>query len=494
MLDEHKLLTRGQDGYRAATTGGVTDRVLLEVAARYHAETGNHMTALSVQEIGKRFTSNDRLLATLKYDGEGVFIYFEAGDGPASAFVFNAPSGRVRLGFPALARLAARLKKQKVKRALLRGELYLAGEISGKRVGVSEVIRASFSGLPADVAALRLAVYDLIMLDGKDCRNAPDFTATWEQLGTLAGTDTAEPSHRAAGAIIAEKEVAAYFDASTTSGQEGIVLRRLTRNELFKVKPLLTFDAAIIGYVQGEIEGRNVITSLLTAMDYPSAADGKTAWQVFARVGSGFSDAARLELLDLLAPLKVEAPLAMTDSDGRTVHFIKPHYIAELEAADVVTASRHDRDNTTQLLTWENGAWKFSHMAACPRALFPVFSKMRPDKEINGGGTRLTQLIPQAGTAPSPPAAENRVSTITRREVYTKESKGEVMVRKLVVVETSGDPDAFPWTIFWTDYSPKRKDPLKVSTANATTPTRAEALISQFLTDGIVKGWVRKDG
>ena len=493
MLDEHKLLTKGTGGYRAATTGAVTDRVLLDVAARYHTETGNRCIAVSAQEIDKRFNSDDRLLATLKYDGEGVFIYYEAGATPAAAFVFNAPSGRVRLGFPALDRLAERLASQKVKRVLLRGELYLAGEISGKRVGVSEVVRASFSGQPDDIAALRLAIYDLIMLDGKDCRNAPDFTTTWDQLGNLAGTDPSAGFHRAEGAIIPEKQVGVYFAETTGSGQEGIVLRRLTRMEMFKVKPLLTFDAAIIGYVEGDIEGQTVITSLLTAMNYPEGKDGKTGWQVFARVGSGLSDQARRELLDQLSPLKIESPLAMTDSDGRTVHFIQPRHIAELEAADVVTASRQDRANTTQLLLWENGKWTFSHMAACPRAMFPIFSKLRPDKEISSGGARLTQLIPQAAAIPAPPAADARTSRITRREVYTKESKGEVMVRKLVVVETTGDPDSFPWSVFWTDYSPKRKDPLKVSTATALSATRAEALAAEFLASGIVKGWVKKE-
>src|SRR6266496_4973302 len=38
-------------------------------------------------------------METTKYDGEGVLVYYEQNKEP---FAFNAPSGRVLLGFPAL--------------------------------------------------------------------------------------------------------------------------------------------------------------------------------------------------------------------------------------------------------------------------------------------------------------------------------------------------------------------------------------------------------
>jgi len=63
------------------------------------------------------------------------------------------------------------------------------------------------------------------------------------------------------------------------------------------------------------------------------------------------------------------------------------------------------------------------------------------------------------------------------------------MVRKLVVLEIMDDPDSLLYAIYWTDFSAKRKDPLKVDTAFATTGARAHALAKHFIGEGIAKGW-----
>lgn len=179
-----------------------------------------------------------------------------------------------------------------------RGEL-LAGEISGKRQGVSEVVRASFSGQPDDIAALPCARHHHARW--QRLPKMPRTSTTWDQLAAGHGYRSGIPPRRG---LHHSGKVAAYFHQTTGNGQEGIVLRRLTRPECSRSNLSLTFDAAVIGYVEGDIEGKTVITSLL-AMNYPEAGDGKTGWQVFARVGSGTVDQARRDLLDQLAPLRV---------------------------------------------------------------------------------------------------------------------------------------------------------------------------------------------
>lgn len=485
MLDESKLLAKGGD-YRFAASGAVTDKVLLDVAAQYDIQLKPKFLAVPPREVSKRFAGDEKVLATTKYDGEGLFVYYEAGKKPFEIFAFSAPSGRARVGLPALAALGASLKKKKVKKALLRAELYLPGQIGGKRVSVSEVVRVSFDG--TDAGKLKLAVFDIVMLDGKDLRSAPDFTTTWETIGELAGTDDTAGAHRADGMIVAEKEAERILQETTNAGLEGVVLRRLSRTELYKVKPQLSLDAAVVGYVEGEFEGQYGVLSLLCAMSY---GDKSGHFQILARVGSGFTDNLRLELLETLRPLRVTPPLAMTDSDGRTVQFVKPALIAEVEATDVVTASRADRENTTQLLAWDGGAWRFAGMTAFPRVVFPTLSRLRTDKEVASGGARITQLVPTATEPPRLSGGTARKTSVLRREAWTKEQKGETMVRKLVVLEILDDPESFPYAIYWTDFSPKRKDPLKVDAAFATTGTRAHALAEQFIAEGIAKGWNR---
>lgn len=488
MIDEGKLVQK-PGSYRLAPRAGVTDKVLLEVAGQYQNSISQKFLTASAKELASRYSGDEKVLVTTKYDGEGVFVYFEAGRKPFDIFAFNTPSGRVRLGLPALAALATHLTKKKVKRALLRAELYLPGQFNGRRLGVSEAVRVSFSGTEAEIAQLKLAFYDIIMLDGKDLRNEP-FETVWEKLQSLFGAGG--PFHCAEGVIAPEKQVADIFKKTVESGQEGVVIRRLQRLELVKVKPHISVDAAVIGYVEGEFEGHYGALSLLTGLTYADKQNGSTYYQVMARVGSGFTDQHREELLGQLKPLKLPAPLAMTDSDGRTVNFIKPQLIAEVDGEDLIAGTREDKENKTQLLAWDGKGWNFRQLAPCPRVVFPTFSRLRTDKEIGTGGARLQQIVPNVTAPPAPPEPKSGTQ-ILRREVYRKESKGEVMVRKLVMMENQGDPEAFPFVIWWTDFSAKRKDPLKVDVAFATTRSRADVLAARFLEEGIAKGWVKAD-
>src|SRR6185295_13699135 len=120
-------------------------------------------------DLSVRYGPDSRVLATTKYDGEGVFVYFEAGR-DIEIFTFNAPSGRVRVGLPCLKELAASLKARGTKKVLFRAELYLREAVDGRRCASADVNRASHSTDAGDAGRLRLALLDVIMLDGRDLR------------------------------------------------------------------------------------------------------------------------------------------------------------------------------------------------------------------------------------------------------------------------------------------------------------------------------------
>src|SRR3954470_9544268 len=107
MLDLAKLVPK-PGGSRFAPTGGVTDKILLDIASQYETAVSRKMTAIKPDELPKRFQGTEPILETNKYDGEGVFVYYEDGKEP---FAFNAWSGRVRLGLPVLGELKQLLKK-----------------------------------------------------------------------------------------------------------------------------------------------------------------------------------------------------------------------------------------------------------------------------------------------------------------------------------------------------------------------------------------------
>jgi|KBSSwiStaDraftv2_1062776.scaffolds.fasta_scaffold238240_2 hypothetical protein len=482
MIDTSKLIAKG-GSYRFVSSGAVTDKILLEIATQYETSVSRRMTALKQNELPKRFTGSEEVLETTKYDGEGVLIYYEQGK---EAFAFNAPSGRVRMGFPALQALEAELKKKGVRKGLFRAELYLPGVREGRRNSISEVIRISFNGTDAELAALKLALLDVIMLDGKDLRpNLENFQENWLLLEKYFGADASRPMHRAEGSIVAENRLPAVFEAKVAQQHEGLVIRRLTRLDLYKVKPHLTVDAAVIGFVEGEFEGQIGVTSILTALAYPEKRQGAQCFQAFARVGSGLTDQQRVEFLDTFSSLRTEAPIPMTDSDGRSVSFVRPQYVVELEGDDLVASTGEEREHRTQFFGWQQRGFDFLGLTPCPRLTFPTFSKMRLDKEIGTGGARLEQVVkaPQIPVlkpaAPTPPQ-------VMRREVYTKAEA----VRKLLVLRQSGE-NVVPYVVYWTDYSAKRKEPLKVDAAFAFTETRAQALAEKLIAENVTKGFVK---
>lgn len=94
-----------------AVSGGVNDSVLLDIGARYEESLSRNLSALHPDEIKKRFDGVQELLWTKKYDGEGVLVFY---DKDKEAFAFSAPSGRARMGLPALEELSEKLKKSGV--------------------------------------------------------------------------------------------------------------------------------------------------------------------------------------------------------------------------------------------------------------------------------------------------------------------------------------------------------------------------------------------
>lgn len=492
-IDFAKLQMRGR--YGVATGSAVSDQVLLGVALDFDNQVMRKMQSLSPNELTQRLSGDSHVLVATKVDGEGTYVHFDATPGaPHPAFAFSA-GGRVRLGFPALDALCAKLTAAGVQKALLRCELCLALDAKqSARAGVAEVIRISFSGSEAEVANLKLVALDLVMLDGKDLRaNQNDFAQTLSLLQKLVGTDQSALVHCMASEIVLEKNVKAVFDRLIAEGHEGIVVRRLNRADAWKIKPHRTIDAVIIGFVEGALEEQYGITSLLTALCYPSEGNAGLM-QTFARVGSGLTDADRVALLDRLRALKVTGPIAMTDSSGRAVHFIRPELIAEIHGEDLIVSDA-GKQLQTQLVRWDKAtqSYQFLGLSACPRLSFARFSKLREDKNWADGGARIAQI--GAFTAPAMSGGNNQVAStdgapdttkILRREVYLK---GE-MLRKLVVVHKPGAGE-FPYLLYWTDFSAKRAEPLKVSIEIAADAARAEQLAERMLAENLAKGWVR---
>jgi hypothetical protein len=357
-----------------------------------------------------------------------------------------------------------------------------------RRPTIADVMRVSFGTDAEEVATLRLALFDIVMLDGEDMRDDGDsFREEWDKLEALVGVDEKNLVHRVTGAVVPGKDVEEVFEEQVKGGEEGVVLRLLDKADSFKIKPKQTVDCVVMGYVEGEVENAIGVTSLFGALNYPVKGKAKElVLQSFARVGSGFGNELRVQLLEQLKALKVEKPIPMTDSDGRPVWFVKPELIIEIYGDDLVAADSGKKPRRTQAFSWDpkKAAYSYPGLALCPRLVFPTFSKVREDKNIDAGGSRIEQVMDKA----KPPAKKKgggKKPKVIQRSVYRKADA----VRKLVVTERAADDETIPYVVYFTDFSSGRKDPLKVTTQYAQTKERKEVLVERLLEKNIKKGW-----
>jgi hypothetical protein len=480
IFHREKLQDKGH-GYQFAPAGAVADQTLLAVATAYKTGVSRKYKTLPARLIPQTFAQSKQVAVSKKYDGEGVFLYFEAGE----ACLINAPSGRCRLGLPCIQEAAEALKKAGVSKALMAAELHLQGPV---RTRHSDVAHISANGSPEERTALALALYDVIMVDGKDRRNDQQaFGENWNLLGEIFGeADNKKTCHRAEGKIIPGTEVEGFFHEVVNHQGEGIVARFPDAQGIYKIKPSITVDAVVIGMVEGDFEGQYGVLSLLTGLCAP---DGKTI-QTLARVGSGFTDELRKRLLEELQALKTNNPITMTDSEGRPIQFVAPKLVVEIEGEALQEESLDGKPCASQTFRWEKATMSFVSINKRPRLTHPTLARVREDKIWDDGGTRTEQILSEAQSkalCSSAPPKENQPARISR-EVYTKEGKNGLAVRKILVIERT-DPTFHKWTILWVDFSPGRAKPLKTEVAVADSPQRTEALVKAYREEAGKKGW-----
>lgn len=481
MFNESKFSNKG-GAFRLAPSQGISDLTLMGVATEYKTAVSRKYQTLPQRLIAQTFNNSPDVFASIKYDGEQVFVFFDSEKDICCAF--NAPSGRCRIGLGCLKDLAGKLKKHGVKKALLVAEIYLK---STQRSQVSDVIRCTFNGTDEERDALSLGIYDIIMLDGKNFRaNQNNFKVNLDKLTELIGTDQKDSAHVVEGNIIKGNKVQEYFtEITATRGMEGIVVRSLNAANIYKIKPQITVDAVVIGYVEGDFEGQYGVTSLLCGL-YNKETNHI---QALTRVGSGFKDELRVTLLDTLSGLKVPSPVSMTDSDGRPITFIKPQMVIQVEGENLVYESLSGKVPTTQLFSWNGKEYQFEGIKPAPILTHATFACFRDDKQWDDGGTRMEQVFSQSHIkALTEPESGAGKPEIVDRQVFTKTTKGLTAVRKLLIIKTN-NPSKYPFVVHWTDFSAGRKTPLETNVSVATTVERAQKLAADIIANEIKKGW-----
>lgn len=440
------------------------------VIGQYRELVAQRYTASSVEDLD-RLLSAPPYFASKKIDGELWFISVES-----TGVKLVAANKRLAEGESAIHAAAKSLPVGTV----LAGELHVPNKGGRERVGD---VSASLAKGGADLA---FAAFDIIAHPEFDWQDAP-FAKRLETLrslvtgseGALSVVDVKEISN-------ADGIRAFYAETVEKSSAEGLVVR-CPDGRILKVKPSFDLDLAIIGYTIQNSGSGDEVRSVLLAL-----VDGETFVPI-GTSGNAVQGFDRVSLLKKLSALAVSSQYRHAASTGQLYQAVKPEVLIECRVLDVQPVDSQAKLIRRPALKFEDGGWTLGPSRPAVTLINAVMVRLREDKADVASGARFAQL-PENLIPSNAASGELKPSEVIRRQVWTKEAKDKIDVRKLLVWKTNKESDPrFPaYVVHWTDYSSTRKAPLAREVKLAVDQKDAEAIAEALIEENVKKGWNEK--
>ena len=449
------------------------DTRLEDLASRYKKSVASRYRSISPAEIST--IPKGRCFASPKIDGELWFV--EMRDGKATLF---ARGGRQIGDAPVVTELTAVAARSKSP-VVIAGELFAKDGNPRPRVG--DVASALASGKHE---RLHFHAFDVV-----EAGNSPPPVAYEERLSILRQLLSDGES---IGVVQTEDlsdsaKLADLLPTWVTSGKsEGMVVRS-SSGEIYKVKPLFTLDAVVVGFTTRAQEPDQT-RSLLLGLIRP---DG--AVLLIGACGNIPGENVRRDLLQTLLKEECESRFRHPSSDGSLYRFVKPTVVVEISCTDLQFEDSNGELIRRWVIHHESGAWLPIIDSHSVSMLHPVLSRVRTDKAADDLDARVSQLEERVIASGFLEKVAPRVltsSTLVRREAWTKAAKGGTSVRKLLVWKTGKESQwsGWPaWVVHFTDYSPDRKTPLERTLRTATCEATAMSVANALVLENVKKGW-----
>lgn len=480
-VDSARPLGKGKQ----SPAGSITDPELAAQVRNYKRMVAGSYRALIHEDLSTAALPGGNLLVSKKIDGELWFLVL--GDGPA---FLSSPTGRVVSGdVPVLVEAEAANKKVQG-RTVIAGELFAAKPAGQGRARVGDLAAAMGGEDKAQVERMAFVGFDL--LTGGDAESpvrSHDYAERHAVLSRiLAGGKRLQAikTEKVAGS---EKVLALWNEWVEDGKGEGLVLR--TGDGLvFKAKPSITLDAAIIGYTDSSDDPDGVGALLMALM----RDDGQ--FQIVGSCGNMPTET-RQAFKKALSGKEIPSNYRYANSKGALYRFVKPETVIEFKVTDVQGEDSSGEPIQRMVLEHTDKGWTVVREVPGASILHPVFVRVRDDKSVNKTDIRVAQVLERCLVEGLGKKAEKVVlpaSKVVRREVYVKSAKGAASVRKLVVWQTNKDTvdRSYPaFVVHWTDYSPGRKDPLQREVRVAPTLAEAIKIGDEIVAENVKKGWDR---
>ena len=482
LLDKDKLNQLIGDYYVGKAADCIKDPDILRQVRMRRRQLGRMMMALDRDKAKYRIPAGDYFISR-KIDGEFTCLVYKNGE----AFTVN-PGGTVRMGAEFHKRAAKHLKNAGVKSALIGGELYV-NRPDGKRPWVHDVVRVARK--PEDqeaVDSLGFGIFNIYDLDGIDY--SMHYADAINKVQEIFGEDGLV--HSVETIVGDEKEIFKKF-AEWVDGEdaEGVVVRSDSAG-VFKIKPRHTLDLAVVGFTEGIDDRAGMLHSMLLAV---IRKDG--SFQIISRVGGGFSDDQRIEILKLLNPQVVESEYAEVNSDRVAYQMIKPGLVIEISCLDIISRTSHGSTIDRMIIEWEESENHWVGVRRLPLCsiISPQFLRIRDDKTANADDVKMTQLSDITAIPDLERIADDLIlptSTVMERIVATKVLREATMVRKLLLWKTNKEEasrDHPAYVLHLTNYSPNRKEPLQHEIRVSSSEEQIRMLFANWQEKYIVGGW-----
>jgi hypothetical protein len=277
-----------------------------------------------------------------------------------------------------------------------------------------------------------------------------------------------------------------YAETVEKAAAEGLIVR-CPDGRILKVKPSFDLDLAIIGYTVQNPGSGDEVRSVLLAL-----VDGETFIPV-GTSGNAVQGFDRVALLKRLSGITTTSQYRHAASTGQLYQAVKPEVLIECRVLDIQPVDSQGKLIRKPELKFEGDAWTLGPSRPAVTLINSVMVRLRDDKADVASGARLAQL-PENMIPANTSSGEQKPSEVIRRQVWTKESKDKVDVRKLLVWKTNKESDPrFPaFVVHWTDYSSTRKAPLAREVKLAINQKDAEAIAESLIEENVKKGWNEK--
>lgn len=457
-------------------TGSVRDSELATLLASYKRDVAGAYTAVSPDNIATTIPTGDHIAST-KIDGEQWFLCKDC-----ECSFLASPNGKVITGVPITEEADRVLAGWS---GVLAGELYATVETGRPRV--FDLHSALGGGSSAQVERLRFVAFDILQDADSNCLLLP-FSDRAKRIGELL--TGAELIHSVDFTEVdGPVDVRRFFESRVDAGEEGVVVR-CSDGRIFKVKPRITIDAAVVAYTQ---TGCGVGELLVALMPEEQPGEMQTM-QIIGRVDIGFSQVERRELADHLGIMRCELAINLSSRSGLPYQWVRPGLVVEVACHELLTTTSDGEPIRRWRLEYNGDTWQPVGKAPSSSMRDAVFMRVREDKTVMLPDVRWSQVTDIAQLphlAPGPVDLPH--SEIIRREVYTKRVRDYgVAVRKVVVWKTNKnqiDPRHPAYAVMFTDYSPARQEPIRTELRVAASIGRIMAIAENWLAENIRRGW-----